>query len=269
MRMARAKPRFLVDLRSARGHRRRGGPFFDGARAGSGTSLRGAGRRLVDKAKKPNAPALFHAKPANVAFGSHSRRLCHVFLKLAGGAALGLATTGSSFAAPPKLPPKAENVLSPDAALARLMKENQRYVEGISKRHDFKHEREALTKGQNPYAGVLSCADSRIAPEYAFDAGRGDLFVCRVAGNFINDDVIASFEYAVSVLNHRSSSSLATRRVALSRQPSNRSRAAPPSRGICRRLSPLSRLRSMQHAISQAISSTMQLDRTLSPPSPG
>ena len=55
--------------------------------------------------------------------------------------------------------------------------------------------------GQNPYAGILSCADSRIAPEYAFDAARGDLFVCRVAGNFANDDVIASFEYAVHVLN--------------------------------------------------------------------
>jgi carbonic anhydrase len=125
------------------------------------------------------------------------------FLKLAGGAAIGFAATGtvSSFAAPPKAPPKAENVLSPDAALDRLMKGNQRYVEGVSKRHDFKHEREALTKGQNPYAGVLSCADSRIAPEYAFDAGRGDLFVCRVAGNVINDDVIASLEYAVSVLD--------------------------------------------------------------------
>jgi carbonic anhydrase len=123
------------------------------------------------------------------------------FLKLAGGGALGLATIGSSIAAPLKVPPKAENVLTPDAALARLMQGNQRYVAGVSKRHDFKHEREALTKGQNPYAGVLSCADSRVAPEYAFDAGRGDLFVCRVAGNLINDDVIASFEYAVSVLN--------------------------------------------------------------------
>jgi carbonic anhydrase len=123
------------------------------------------------------------------------------FLKLAGGAALGLATTVSSFAAPPKAPPKPENVLSPDAALARLMKGNARYVDGVSKRHDFKHEREALTTGQNPYAGILSCADSRIAPEYAFDAARGDLFVCRVAGNLINDDVVASFEYAVSVLN--------------------------------------------------------------------
>ena len=46
-----------------------------------------------------------------------------------------------------------------------------------------------------------SCADSRIAPEYAFDAGRGDLFVCRVAGNFANDDVVASLEYGVAVLN--------------------------------------------------------------------
>jgi carbonic anhydrase len=121
-------------------------------------------------------------------------------LRLAGGAALGLAAP-PGFAAARKAPPKAENVVGPDAALARLMKGNERYVEGVARRHDFRHEREALTKGQNPYAGVLSCADSRIAPEYAFDAGRGDLFVCRVAGNLVNDDVVASLEYAVSVLN--------------------------------------------------------------------
>jgi carbonic anhydrase len=100
-----------------------------------------------------------------------------------------------------KAPPKPENVMSPAAALDRLMKGNARYVDGLSKRHDFKHEREALVKGQNPFAGILSCADSRIAPEYAFDSARGDLFVCRVAGNFLNDDVIASFEYGVQVLN--------------------------------------------------------------------
>src|SRR6202140_1943379 len=123
------------------------------------------------------------------------------FLKLAGGAALGLALPASSFAAALKAPPKPENVLSPDAALDRLTKGNQRYVEGVSKRHDFKHEREALTRGQNPIAGILSCADSRVAPEYAFDTGRGDVFVCRLAGNFANDDVIASFEYAVQNLN--------------------------------------------------------------------
>ena len=96
--------------------------------------------------------------------------------------------------------PKPENVLSPDAALKRLKKGNERYVDGAARRHDFKHEREALVGGQNPFAAILSCADSRIAPEYAFDTGRGDLFVCRVAGNFANDDTIASLEYAVAEL---------------------------------------------------------------------
>jgi carbonic anhydrase len=100
-----------------------------------------------------------------------------------------------------KKPPKPENVLSPDAALKRLMKGNERYAEGESRRHDFKREREALVGGQNPFAAILSCADSRIAPEYAFDSGRGDLFVCRVAGNFANEETIASMEYAVAVLN--------------------------------------------------------------------
>jgi len=99
-----------------------------------------------------------------------------------------------------KAPPKPQNVLSPDASLERLLKGNGRYVEGVSLRHDFKHEREALAGGQNPYAAILSCADSRIAPEYAFDSGRGDLFVCRVAGNFATSEMIASLEYAVAVL---------------------------------------------------------------------
>jgi carbonic anhydrase len=100
-----------------------------------------------------------------------------------------------------KTPPKPQNVLSPDAALERLLKGNARYADGVSLRHDFRHEREALVGGQNPYAAILSCADSRIAPEYAFDSGRGDLFVCRVAGNFAGNETIASMEYAVAVLN--------------------------------------------------------------------
>jgi carbonic anhydrase len=123
------------------------------------------------------------------------------FLKLTAAAAVGLAACKTSVAAPPKAAPKPENVMSPDAALERLLKGNGRYVAGVAKPHDFRHEREALTKGQNPFAGILGCADSRVAPEFAFDAGRGDLFVCRVAGNVMNDDIVASFEYAVSVLN--------------------------------------------------------------------
>ena len=107
---------------------------------------------------------------------------------------------GTAYAKDTKPPPKPDNVISPDASLKRLMDGNTRYVDGVARRHDFKHEREALAGGQNPYAGILSCADSRIAPEYAFDSARGDLFVCRVAGNFANEDSVASFEYGVAVL---------------------------------------------------------------------
>ncbi len=99
-----------------------------------------------------------------------------------------------------KAPPKPENVLSPDAALHELMQGNQRYVRGLTRRHDFRSERAALAGGQNPYAGVLSCADSRVGLEFAFDSTRGDLFGVRVAGNFLNDDNLASFEFGVAVL---------------------------------------------------------------------
>jgi len=119
-----------------------------------------------------------------------SRRSLMLFAASAAGLMLG----GAAFAKETKAPPKPQNVLSPDAALKRLMEGNARYVDGVARRHDFKHEREALAGGQNPYAAVLSCADSRIAPEYAFDTGRGDLFVCRVAGNFVGTETIASME---------------------------------------------------------------------------
>jgi len=116
------------------------------------------------------------------------------------GAAATLLFGSAAGAKEKKPPPKPQNVLSPEASLERLRQGNARYVEGVSLRHDFKHEREALAGGQNPFAAILSCADSRIAPEYAFDSGSGDLFVCRVAGNFANNDTVASMEYAVAVL---------------------------------------------------------------------
>jgi len=121
------------------------------------------------------------------------------FLKLVGGATAGLALSGGALFAAGEIP-KPENVLSPDEALARLKRGNERYVDGVMRRHDFTAERSVLAGGQNPYAGILSCADSRVAPEYAFDSGRGDLFVVRVAGNFAEEDGIASFEYAVKFL---------------------------------------------------------------------
>jgi carbonic anhydrase len=122
-------------------------------------------------------------------------------LKVALAAGVVFASAPQALAKGDKKPPKPENLLSPDSALERLMKGNDRYVEGVTKRYDFSRERKALSKGQNPFAAVLSCADSRIAPEYCFDAARGDVFVCRVAGNFASDDITASLEYAVQVLN--------------------------------------------------------------------
>jgi carbonic anhydrase len=122
------------------------------------------------------------------------------FLKLAGSAALSFGLFGRSQAAEISAPPKPQNVLSPAAALDRLMRGNDRYVKGKMERHDFIHERPALALGQNPFAAILGCADSRVGPEYAFDSGRGDVFVCRVAGNFADVESIASFEYAVAVL---------------------------------------------------------------------
>ena len=121
------------------------------------------------------------------------------FLTLVGGATVGLALSGRALFGAGETP-KPQNVLSPDEALERLKKGNERYVSGVMKRHDFGAERDVLAGGQNPFAGILSCADSRIAPEYAFDSARGDLFVVRVAGNFAEEDGIASFEYAVKFL---------------------------------------------------------------------
>ncbi|VVD71777.1 carbonic anhydrase [Pandoraea anhela] len=123
---------------------------------------------------------------------------------LRGSGALAAAVTGlTSGAAVPAFatqPPKPHNVVTPDDAIARLMQGNARYVAGLMRRHDFASERETLSEGQNPYAALLSCADSRVAPEFAFDSVRGDLFTTRVAGNIASEEVTGSLEYAVSVL---------------------------------------------------------------------
>jgi len=127
------------------------------------------------------------------------------FLRLTGIGAGALMLAGalpaqSALAASAPAAPKPQNDLDPQQALARLMAGNARYADGVMRRHDFLSEREALVGGQNPYAAVLGCADSRIAPEYAFDTARGDLFAVRVAGNFVTTDGLASLEYAVAVL---------------------------------------------------------------------
>ncbi len=90
---------------------------------------------------------------------------------------------------------------SPEAALQKLMDGNARFVSGEMEHPNLAKEvRESLAKGQSPYAVIVGCADSRVPPELLFDAGPGDLFVIRVAGNVVDDYEKASIEYAVAVL---------------------------------------------------------------------
>ncbi len=91
--------------------------------------------------------------------------------------------------------------VSAEDALARLTAGNQRFVSGAMRHEDQGPlRRQQLTKGQKPYAVVLGCADSRVAPEIVFDEGLGDLFVIRVAGNTADAAAIGSIEYAVEHL---------------------------------------------------------------------
>lgn len=86
----------------------------------------------------------------------------------------------------------------PEEALARLMAGNERYAMGrATHTHLDAARRTEVAAGQHPIAAILACADSRVAPELIFDQGLGDLFVVRVAGNVIDDPVLASLEYAV------------------------------------------------------------------------
>lgn len=132
------------------------------------------------------------------------------FLKLAAASAISVGFSGSIIAnaaekktndAPSRRAPKPENILTPDQALERLMQGNERYVSGKSVPLDFHDVEAALVKGQNPYAAILGCSDSRVSPEHCFDEALGDLFVARGAGNYLTNDNIATLEYAVAVLN--------------------------------------------------------------------
>ena len=87
--------------------------------------------------------------------------------------------------------------LSADEALARLVAGNDRFRRGQARCGGPQRETLAdLAKGQRPYATILGCSDSRVAPELIFDAGLGELFVVRVAGNVLAPEIAASLQYA-------------------------------------------------------------------------
>lgn len=90
---------------------------------------------------------------------------------------------------------------TPDEAFRRMQEGNARFVAGTPLHPNQTLElRQQLTGGQQPYAAVLGCADSRTSPELAMDAGIGDLFVCRVAGNIATAAETSSLLYAQAAL---------------------------------------------------------------------
>ena len=128
-------------------------------------------------------------------------RLSRRHLLGAGLAVAGMAASSGLSSTPvfaqASVPP---NAITPDAALSRILDGNARYAGNTSTNKDFSAGRAARAEAQYPVAAILGCADSRVAPELVFDQGPGQLFIVRVAGNFINDDGLASLEYGVNFL---------------------------------------------------------------------
>jgi carbonic anhydrase len=125
------------------------------------------------------------------------RRLLQMGLTAATASVL---TGGLELALP--LPARAQSKLTPDAALAELMAGNKRFTSGRMTAHDQDVAvlREHTEEKQEPFAAVLSCADSRVPPEMVFDQSIGRIFVARVAGNIVTPEIIGSLEYGAAVL---------------------------------------------------------------------
>lgn len=90
----------------------------------------------------------------------------------------------------------------PERSLRKLIKGNDIYIDSRRNPADISRRRrmETAKNGQNPYAVILTCSDSRVPPEHIFSAGIGDLFVVRTAGNVVGNFEIGSIEYAVQYL---------------------------------------------------------------------
>jgi carbonic anhydrase len=90
-----------------------------------------------------------------------------------------------------------KRAISADEALQRLIDGNERFLNGAMRISGPPVETMArLTRGQQPFATILGCSDSRVPPEWIFDAGLGELFVVRVAGNVLSPEVAGSLQYA-------------------------------------------------------------------------
>lgn len=116
------------------------------------------------------------------------------------GTAAGLLTGALEVFAPSRA--SAQSTLTPDAALAQLMDGNKRFTSGrlTHHEHDLAILKQSTIQKQEPFAAVLSCADSRVPVELVFDQSIGHVFVTRVAGNVATPEIIGSLEYGAAVL---------------------------------------------------------------------
>lgn len=93
--------------------------------------------------------------------------------------------------------------ITADKALEILQAGNARFAANKPLRRNLKAQVQATALGQYPFASVVGCLDSRTGPELVFDQGIGDIFVARVAGNTVNEDILGSLEYASKVAGSR------------------------------------------------------------------
>lgn len=96
-----------------------------------------------------------------------------------------------------------QQALTPDQVLQNLKDGNSRFVQNNMLKRNLVMQAHAASNGQYPEAAIISCIDSRIPVEQVFDAGIGDMFVGRVAGNFVNTDLLGSLEFACKVMGSK------------------------------------------------------------------
>ena len=92
-----------------------------------------------------------------------------------------------------------QEAMSPDTALQALKDGNKRFVTSTQVSRDLMQQVADTSTGQYPFATVLHCIDSRVSAELVFDQGIGDLFSIRIAGNFVNEDILGSMEFATKL----------------------------------------------------------------------
>ncbi len=92
-----------------------------------------------------------------------------------------------------------QSTVTPDKALQFLKEGNQRFVNNLKMNRNLLEQVNDTREGQWPFACVLSCIDSRVSAELVFDQGLGDIFSIRIAGNFVNQDILGSMEFACKV----------------------------------------------------------------------